>query len=175
MNLISLSTHPFPHSSHYIHMHCQASSSSTGLLAIWFFFRSWSNFFVQSKHLTGARCSILSMKTTDQVGLRSSFGRYFFSFLVLFWPIIVRYFCTKKSIKRYFSLDLSKIMQNLQNLFSFSFQGLEIGRYFIKKKVYKTVFWIIFGLDVKIVRYLVGGTFHTECSTILKKKWAEKH
>ena len=59
-------------------------------------------------------------------------------------------------------------MQNLQKWGTFWFQGLEIGRYFIEKKVYKTVFFLIFGLDLKIVRYLVVGTFHsiTECSQL---------
>ena len=46
--------------------------------------------------------------------------------------------------------------------------GPSIVRYFLEKKVYWAVFFAEFGLDLKIVRYLMGGINHTACIVISK-------
>ena len=51
-----------------------------------------------------------------------------------------------------------------------SISGPSIVRYFLEKKVYWAVFFAEFGLDLKIVRYLMGGINHTACSFGPKKR-----
>ena len=51
-----------------------------------------------------------------------------------------------------------------------SISGPSIVRYFLEKKVYWAVFFAEFGLDLKIVRYLMGGINHTACVSYWKGK-----
>ena len=52
-----------------------------------------------------------------------------------------------------------------------SISGPSIVRYFLEKKVYWAVFFAEFGLDLKIVRYLMGGINHTACNNALKQRF----
>ena len=45
----------------------------------------------------------------------------------------------------------------------FSILGLLVVRYFWRKKVYRALFFAKFGLNLKIVRYWLGGIKHTAC------------
>ena len=54
-----------------------------------------------------------------------------------------------------------------------SISGPSIVRYFLEKKVYWAVFFAEFGLDLKIVRYLMGGINHTACMPF-GNTWATK-
>ena len=45
----------------------------------------------------------------------------------------------------------------------FLFQAHQLYVIFLEKKVYWAVFFAEFGLDLKIVRYLMGGINHTAC------------
>ena len=49
-----------------------------------------------------------------------------------------------------------------------SILGLLVVRYFWRKKVYRALFFAKFGLNLKIVRYWLGGIKHTAC--IYKQK-----
>ena len=55
-----------------------------------------------------------------------------------------------------------------------SISGPSIVRYFLEKKVYWAVFFAEFGLDLKIVRYLMGGINHTSPKTQEKTQNSRK-
>ena len=55
-----------------------------------------------------------------------------------------------------------------------SVSGPSIVRYFLEKKVYWAVFFAEFGLDLKIVRYLMGDITHTACIAMTTKSQLEK-
>ena len=102
------------------------------------------------------------METTNQMGLRSSFGRVFFSLLVQFRPIIVWNFCTKKVYKTLFLQISAKLCKNCAQ---FSFQGLEIGRQFIEKSYNNGIFTLFESRPQNLA--VLTCTFHAECIIIL--------
>ena len=96
-------------------------------------------------------------------GIFSSFwsrcGRYSYgilgkikSFLLLF--------------SEFFSKIEKSLLKSTKNV-QFPPSSLEFVRYFLEKKVCWALFFSKFGLDIKIVRYWVGGINHTACTSLL--------